>query len=144
MVVHPRDAVTEPDATDRPREGATTPAGDGAAAPEPAGTEPDGTDPAAPVDPVTERRARIARWVLLGKRIGYSALALAIGVFSVALYWDLPRVLIGIIVACLVVACVTLAPSIVFGYGVMAADREDRELGRTPPGPGPGRRRTTH
>jgi hypothetical protein len=80
-------------------------------------------------DPVLARRERIARWAMLGKRIGYGALALAVAVFSVALYWDLPEVLIGIIVACLVVACVTLAPSIVFGYGVMAADREDRELG---------------
>jgi hypothetical protein len=89
----------------------------------------------APVDPVMARRAQIARWVLLGKRIGYGALALAVAVFSVALYWDLPRILIGIIVACLVVACVTLAPSIVFGYGVMAADREDRQHGNPAPRP---------
>jgi hypothetical protein len=97
--------------------------------------------PGAPLDPVLVQRRRIAKWVVLGKRIGYGALAVAVGVFSVALYWDLPTVLIGIIVACLVVACVTLAPSIVFGYGVMAADREDRELGNTPgnaPGPGAG------
>ena len=87
-------------------------------------------------DPVLARREQIARWTLLGKRIGYSALAVAIAVFSVALYWDLPKVLIGIIVACLVVACVTLAPSIVFGYGVMAANREDRELGNPPGRPG--------
>ena len=96
--------------------------------------------PDAPIDPVLARRLQIARWSMLGKRIGYSALAVAVAVFSVALYWDLPTALIGIIVACLVVACVTLAPSIVFGYGVMAADREDRELGRTPAKPARPRR----
>jgi hypothetical protein len=82
-----------------------------------------------PPDPVLERRARIALWARLGQRVGYSALAVAVAVFSVALYWDLPRVLLGIIVACLVVASVALLPSIVFGYGVRAAEREDRRLG---------------
>jgi hypothetical protein len=109
MGVRPRGTVTEPEPTAEP-----------------------GPTPDPPVtDPVLARRERIAKWAMLGKRIGYSALAIAVAVFSVALYWDLPQVLIGIIVACLVVACVTLAPSIVFGYGVMAADREDRELGVT-------------
>jgi hypothetical protein len=83
----------------------------------------------APLDPVLARRARIARWVLLGKRIGYGALAVAIAVFSVALYWDLPKALIGVIIACLAVASVALLPSIVFDYGVRAAEREDRRLG---------------
>ena len=92
----------------------------------------DATPTPVPADPVLARREQIARWTMLGKRIGYSALALAVAVFSVALYWDLPKALIGIIVACIAVACVTLAPSIVFGYGVMAADREDREAGRPP------------
>jgi hypothetical protein len=117
--------VNEPEPT------ADVPAANGSTAPEavPVEAVPAEAVPAERIDPVLARRIQIARWTMLGKRIGYGALAVAIAVFSVALYWDLPKALIGIIVACLVVACVTLAPSIVFGYGVMAADREDREHG---------------
>ena len=34
-----------------------------------------------------------------------------------------------LVIATLVVACVLLAPSIVLGYAVKAAEREDRERG---------------
>ncbi len=77
-------------------------------------------------DPIVERRAHIASWAQRGKRIGYLALVIAIAVFSVALYWDLPEALMVVIVACLVIATITLLPSIVVGYGVNAAERDER------------------
>ena len=88
---------------------------------------PEPAQPDRPIDAVEQRRAQIAGWVHLGKRIGYLALAIALAVFTVALAWGLPEVLVGVIIACLVIASITLLPSIVFGYGVSAAARDDRD-----------------
>ncbi len=84
----------------------------------------------APADPVLARRARIARLVDVGKRLGYGLYALAIVGFVAGLVARYTEALTTGIVACLLVGSVVLAPSIVFGYAVKAADREDRELGR--------------
>ena len=46
--------------------------------------------------------------------------------FVVAFIADFPAWLVTVIVACLVVACITLPPAIVLGYGIKAADAEDR------------------
>jgi len=47
--------------------------------------------------------------------------------FVVAMATGLPGALVGGVVAALVLGSVVLAPAIVVGYGVRAADREDRE-----------------
>ena len=80
-----------------------------------------------PDDPVLARRARLARLAVLGKRIGYSALGVAIvsfvaGVLTSFATWTVVVSTIG-----LVAACVILPVPIVLGYGVRAAAREDRE-----------------
>ncbi len=77
-------------------------------------------------DPVLEQRARIARRVRLAKRIGYGALLVAIIAFVVAAIAGFSGPAVGIAVAGLVVAFVVLPIPIVLGYGVRAADREDR------------------
>ncbi|HVM39521.1 MAG TPA: hypothetical protein VM618_01940, partial [Acidimicrobiia bacterium] len=78
-------------------------------------------------DPVLATRQRAARLVDLGRRVGFGALAAAIVLFAVALYWDLPSPVVSLVIAALVVACLTLLPAIVMGYGIAAAEREDRE-----------------
>ena len=85
------------------------------------------------VDPIHARRARSARLVSAGKRIGYSALLLAIIFFFVALLTDFPAWQSRLIVALLAVACLVLPPAIVFGYGLRAAERQEAEeaKGRT-------------
>lgn len=80
----------------------------------------------APTDPVLRRRERIRRFCDLGKRIGYSAFTAAMVLFFVALVLDFPAWLVSVIVACLVVGCIALPPAIVLGYGIKAADAEDR------------------
>lgn len=80
-------------------------------------------------DPVLERRARIQRLVTIGQRVGYALFGLAIVLFVVGFAVDLTAPVVTAIVTCLVVGSVVLAPAIVFGYGVKAANREDRELG---------------
>jgi hypothetical protein len=77
-------------------------------------------------DPVLAKRARIARWVALGKRVGYLALLVAIIAFFVGVVADFPEWAVAVSVTGLVLACVILPLPIVFGYGVRAAEREDR------------------
>lgn len=81
-------------------------------------------------DPVRVRRARIARLTEWGQRVGYGLFGLAIVVFVVGFIVGYSDLLVTVIVASLGVGSLVLAPAIVFGYAVKAAEREDRELGR--------------
>lgn len=80
-------------------------------------------------DPVRARRARIARWTLLANRIGYLFYAVAISCFVIAFALGFSGVLVTIVTTSLIVGSILLAPSIVLGYAVKAAEREDRERG---------------
>lgn len=82
------------------------------------------------VDPVLARRARIAKLVELGKRIGYGLFLVAIVAFVVGFFAGFDGITGGLIVWSIVVGSIVLAPAIVFGYGVKAAEREDRQQGR--------------
>lgn len=77
-------------------------------------------------DPVLERRRRIARLVEVGQRIGYGLFALAIVLFVVGIAAGFTDALTGVIIASMLVGSVVLAPAIVFGYAVKAAEREER------------------
>lgn len=77
-------------------------------------------------DPVRARRARIARLVALGQRIGYTLWLVAIVVFFVGAATSFRPVMVTVVIGCLAVGSALLAPSIVISYGVRAADREDR------------------
>lgn len=87
----------------------------------------DATHSAEALDPVLARRRRIARGAELGQRVGYLLFGLAVVLFVVAMATGLPGALITAIVIAMAVGSLLLAPSIVVGYGVKAADREDRE-----------------
>lgn len=77
-------------------------------------------------DPVLERRERIRRLSEAGQRFGYSCFALAVVLFVIGFIAQFPSWIVTIIVASMVVGSLVLAPSIVFAYGVKAADAEDR------------------
>ena len=81
-------------------------------------------------DPVLIRRARIARAVKVSKRVGYFALLVAIVAFAVASVSSFPSWLVAMSIAGLVAATVILPVPIVFGYGVRAAEREERQQAR--------------
>lgn len=87
-----------------------------------------GRDPAG-ADPVRARRARIAGWVSIGSRVGYGLFLLALVLFAVGLIGRFSDGIALAIGACLVVGSVVLLPSIIFGYAVRAAERDDRERG---------------
>lgn len=81
-----------------------------------------------PTDPVLVKRARIAKAVSIGQRLGYALFGLAVVLFFVGLFGSYSSGLTTAIVACLLVGSAVLAPAIVFGYAVKAAEREDQGL----------------
>ena len=83
------------------------------------------TDPS--TDPILAKRARIARLVSLGQRVGYGLFGLAVVAFLVGFVVGFEPWAVTLIVVALVVGSIVLAPAIVFGYAVRAADRADRD-----------------
>jgi hypothetical protein len=79
------------------------------------------------VDPIRARRARIARFVRHARRAGYAALAVSVVSFVIAAATDFPALAVDVSIAALVAAIVILPVPIVLGYGVRAAEREERE-----------------
>jgi membrane protein YdbS with pleckstrin-like domain len=78
-------------------------------------------------DPVVEQRARIARYVKIAQRIGYLLLAVAIVAFVISFATDFPSWSVTLTIVSLILAIVILPLPIVFGYGVRAAEREERQ-----------------
>jgi hypothetical protein len=82
------------------------------------------------VDPVLARRERARSLANVLQRGGYALYAVAIVAFVAAAIADFPAGLVTVVVVGLVAGSVLLAPGIVIGFGVRAADRDDREHGR--------------
>lgn len=83
-------------------------------------------------DPILERRARIARLVEIAQRVGYAALLIAIVAFIAGVITDFPSWLVTVSIVGLVAAIVILPIPIVLGYGVRAAERDERRAGEGP------------
>ena len=83
-----------------------------------------------PNDPVALQRARIGKRVGLAKRIGYLGLLVAIAGFVVSVIAGFPTWSVAVSIAGLVVGIVVLPLPIILGYGIMAAEREERGGGR--------------
>ena len=81
------------------------------------------------MDPVREQRARWARLAALGQRVGYLALGVATAVFVAGFAIGFTDAVRRTVATALGLATATLAPAIVVGYAVKAAEREDRERG---------------
>ncbi len=79
-----------------------------------------------PTDPVMAKRARITQLVALGKRLGYGLFGVAIVGFVVGFFTSFGGATGTIVVWSIVIGSLVLAPAIVFGYGVKAAEREER------------------
>ena len=80
-------------------------------------------------DPVRIRRAQIARWTLLANRVGYLFVALSMALFVIAFVLGFNSTMATLVIVTFVIGCVLLAPSIILGYAVKAAERDDRERG---------------
>ncbi|HAN35097.1 MAG TPA: hypothetical protein DCQ52_06500 [Acidimicrobiaceae bacterium] len=80
-------------------------------------------------DPVRARRQKIAKYTLLANRVGYLFYALAIATFVIGFAVSFNGAVSAIVIGSLIIGSVLLAPAIVLGYAVKAAERDDRERG---------------
>jgi hypothetical protein len=80
-------------------------------------------------DPVRARREQVARWTLLANRTGYVVLALSVALFVIAFAVGFSATMATLVIVAMVVSFVLLVPSIILGYAVKAAERDDRERG---------------
>ena len=78
-------------------------------------------------DPVLHRRARVAALARAGQGGGYLLYGAALVVFFYGLIAGFSRGVSAVVVAALVAGSVILAPAIIAGYAVRAADRADRD-----------------
>jgi DMSO/TMAO reductase YedYZ heme-binding membrane subunit len=80
-------------------------------------------------DPVRARRQTVARWTRLANRLGYLCFGIAIVTFVIGFIVSFNAAVSATVIASMIVGSVLLAPAIVLGYAVKAAEREDRERG---------------
>ena len=80
-------------------------------------------------DPVRARRQQVAKWTLIANRVGYLLFAVAVAVFFIGFAIGFTGALVAIVVGTMIAGSLLLAPAIVLGYAVKAAEREDRERG---------------
>ena len=80
-------------------------------------------------DPVRMRRQQVARWTRLANRIGYLCFGVAILTFVIGFLVSFNGTVSAIVIASMIAGSVLLAPAIVLGYAVKAAERDDREHG---------------
>jgi membrane-bound ClpP family serine protease len=71
----------------------------------------------------------VAGAVRIGKRVGYLLLLAAVVLVVAGLAGDFSGGIAASATACLVAGAIVLAPAIVLGYAVKAAERHDREQG---------------
>lgn len=76
-------------------------------------------------DPVRARRATIAKWNSIATKVGYLLFAIAMVMFFVALSTNFSSGKVTVITAAMVIGSILLAPAIVIGYAVKAAEKDD-------------------
>ena len=86
-------------------------------------------------DPVLARRARVARLSQAAQRVGYGFLLLSMVAFGVGAATSFPGYAVTTSIVGLIAACVILPAPIVLGYGVRAADRDERKAAQRRNGP---------
>ena len=67
----------------------------------------------------------IAVWTKRANRLGYLLFAAAIALFIVAFTVDFNDTMVAFITICMVLGSILLAPAIVLGYAVKAAEKDD-------------------
>jgi hypothetical protein len=77
------------------------------------------------IDPVRARRAAVAKWNTFATRLGYALYLVAIVTFFIAIASDFSQGKVTIITTTMVIGSVLLAPAIVVGYAIKAAEKDD-------------------
>ena len=81
------------------------------------------------MDPVRAQRRRVAHWAKRAKRVGYLCFLAAVVFVVIGLAGDLTGTITTAATVSLIAGCVFLAPAVIVGYAVNAAERDDREKG---------------
>jgi 5,10-methylene-tetrahydrofolate dehydrogenase/methenyl tetrahydrofolate cyclohydrolase len=77
-------------------------------------------------DPVRQRREQVARLAAAARKAGWACFALACVAFIAGLVIDLSGLVVVVVVGSLALGSALLLPAIIVGFGVTAAEREDR------------------
>lgn len=80
-------------------------------------------------DPVRAKRAVIDRWTRLAKRVGYFSFGVSIVAVFAGLATSFSPLVGQLATGGLIIGSILLAPSIVLGYAIKAAEKEDRVNG---------------
>ncbi len=78
------------------------------------------------VDPVRQRREQVARLASAARKAGWTFFAIACITFIAGLVIGLTGLVVVIVVGSLAIGSGLLLPAIIVGFGVAAAEREDR------------------
>jgi hypothetical protein len=85
--------------------------------------------PAPKIDRVRAQREKVAKYTLLANRVGYLFYAVAIATFVIGFAVSFNGAVSAIVIGSVIAGSILLAPAIVLGYAVKAAERDDRERG---------------
>ena len=77
-------------------------------------------------DPIAAKRAQIARWCATAKRGGYLMVLAAMVAFFVGVATSFSPVVVALVLVALASSGLMLIPALIFGYGVKAAESEER------------------
>jgi hypothetical protein len=77
-------------------------------------------------DPVRQRRQQVARLASLARRAGWSLFGVAVVAFAAGLVIGLSGLVVVLVIGSLALGSALLLPAIIVGFGVAAAEREDR------------------
>jgi hypothetical protein len=78
------------------------------------------------VDPVRQRREQVARLASTARKAGWALFGLACVAFVAGLVVGLTGLVVVVVVGSLALGSALLLPAIIVGFGVTAAEREDR------------------
>ena len=78
------------------------------------------------IDPVRQRREQVARLASAARKAGWTLFGVACLAFIGGLVLGLSGLVVVIVVGSLAVGSGLLLPAIIVGFGVSAAEREDR------------------
>ena len=77
-------------------------------------------------DPIRQRRQQVARLAATARRAGWLFFGVAVVAFVAGVMVGLSTTVVVIVVASLALGSTLLLPAIIVGFGVTAAEREDR------------------
>ena len=78
------------------------------------------------IDPIRARREQVARLASTARKVGWALFGIAFVAFVGGLVIGLSALVVVVVVGSLAVGSALLLPAIIIGFGVTAAEREDR------------------